>query len=101
MAGEWFTVNEQVRHLVSVEQIHYFDSTEWVVPGTIPMRSDANPTLEVVVGANGSTEWFARERVECTQYAVVEGRLFIRPIHRPLLTIWVGAANPMKERKEC
>ncbi|QOC55742.1 hypothetical protein SEA_ARCHIMEDES_42 [Gordonia phage Archimedes] len=91
MAGQWFKVNQSVKHLVRVENVTYpFD--DWGDPTRDTKRK---PTLEVMVGNNGDS-WFARERIECDQYAVgPDGDLFILPTHRPLLTIWDGAANPL------
>lgn len=93
MAGQWFKVNDSVKHLVRVEQVTYqFD--DWGDPAR-ELKKTRRPTLEVVVGNNGDS-WFARERVECDQYAVgPDDDLFILPTHRPLLTIWAGAANPL------
>lgn len=94
MAGQWWTVDDAAQSLVQIEQIHYpFD--DWGSPTRKQDLAKRRPTLEVVVG-NGDT-WYAREKIECEDYALINNTLYIRPTHRPLLTIWVGAANPFKD----
>ena len=95
MAGQWWTVDDAAQSLVQIEQIHY-PLDDWGSPALRRLDlANRKPTLEVVVG-NGDT-WYAREKIECEDYAFINNTLYIRPTHRPLLTIWVGAANPFKD----
>ena len=97
---QWYKVEDQAKNLVTVTEITYSDVTTWQAPGySYPVASESYPILEVVVGSTSNDgEWLARERVECLQYAFIEGTLYVNPKCRPLLSIWTGAANPVKKR---
>lgn len=96
---QWYKVDDQAKNLVTVTEITYSDGTTWQAPGySYPVASESYPILEVVVGSTSTDEWIARERVECIQYAFVEGTLYVNPKYRPLLNIWTGATNPIKKR---
>ena len=97
---QWYKVDDQVKNLVSVTEIAFSDGTTWQAPGcSRPVIIESYPVLEVVVGSTSNDgEWLARERIECLQYAFVEGTLYVNPKYRPLLNVWTGAANPIKKR---
>lgn len=87
MAGSWYKVRPEAVHLVEVDQMVFSGE------GTV---SNPNTLLDVKVGS--SVDTFATERLEVESYVVVEKVLYVKPVHRPLLVVWEGAANPLKER---